>query len=133
VYPDSCVRVSRRFEPPRRAGQYITVAENPSQDPHFAPRHYTISCRPADAVDRLRITVKRLAGPSAGIEGGIMSSFVNGLKAGDVVSLRVATVLRYWFRSRQPRPLKGSPFSRLCRSGSHTPLHACPSPLETDA
>ena len=73
-----------RTRPPR-AGQYITVAENPSRDPHFAPRHYTISCRPADAADRLRITVKRLRAPAAGTEDGIMSSFINDLKTGDVV------------------------------------------------
>ena len=41
---------------------------------------YTISCLPADAADRLRITVKRLRGPAPGVEDCIMSSFVN-LKA----------------------------------------------------
>jgi hypothetical protein len=72
-----------------KTGQYITVAENPSKDKHFAPRHYTISCRPADATDRLRITVKKLRAPSADVEDGIMSSFVNGLKAGNVVRPRM--------------------------------------------
>ena len=38
---------------------------------------YTISCGPADAADRLRITVKRLRGPAPGVEDSIMSSFVN--------------------------------------------------------
>ena len=38
---------------------------------------YTISCRPADAAYRPRITVKRLRGPAPGVEDGIMSSFVN--------------------------------------------------------
>ncbi len=82
--PDA--ETSQSIPPPLPcAGQYITLAENPSKDVHFAPRHYTISCRPSDAKDRLRITVKRLRGPAASIEDGIMSSYVNQLKAGDVV------------------------------------------------
>ncbi len=79
--------------------------ENPSKDALFAPRHYTLSCRPSDAADRLRLTVKRLRAPTASVDDGIMSSYVNQLKPGDVVR-----------RARPRAPSRVRPLPRKCAS-----------------
>ena len=62
-------------------GQYLTVCENPTTEPLFAPRHYTIS-----SADELRITTKICK--TDGHPDGVMSKYLNGLSEGDIVKLR---------------------------------------------
>ena len=68
--------------PEFEAGQYVTVCNNPTDQPYCAPRHYTIS-----HADTLRITPKLHTG-SATVPAGVMSSFLHSRQAGDVLQLR---------------------------------------------
>jgi len=68
--------------PEFEAGQYVTVCNNPTEQPYCAPRHYTIS-----HADTLRITPKLHTG-SATVPAGVMSSFLHSRQAGDLLQLR---------------------------------------------
>lgn len=61
-------------------GQYITVANNPTDEKYSAPRHYTLSHN-----DKLRISVQHDVTP--GKPPGLMSTFLHSRREGDTLEL----------------------------------------------